>query len=256
MKKRLLVLLIVPLFISCQEKYNKPPYDDKEMAFRKFEVEKAKSMVLDSLWDKRDSLTYIRLKNLEVMMISESSTIPHWIGNFKMLKIFISTNEKRKIQDIPPSIDGLINLKQLDLPNNNIHYLPSSLYQLKNLNYLSLSNNPIDSLSPQIRNLQNLKHLYLEGTNINLLPREICNLNQLEAFMLEDTPLKELPLCLGTLPHLEQIDVSGTRLSEFPIEILHAPKLETIYAKRLKLKNYQEIKNISKEIGVNFYYDE
>lgn len=256
MRQLLLTLLTIPLFISCQEQYSTSPYDDNERGFREFNVEKAKTMVLDSLWKKRDSLTYLRLKNLEVMMISESSEIPSWIGSFKKLKIFLSSNEKRKIEYIPSEISELTSLIELNLPNNNISSLPHSLYQLKSLNNLNLSNNPLSSLSPQIGNLQHLQSLDLSKTNISELPNEICYLNQLELLALEDTPLKTLPQCLGELPHLDWLNISGTQVTKLPIELLNAPKLEKIYAKGIRLKNHQEVKKISIERGIKFYYDE
>ncbi|WP_312342513.1 hypothetical protein [Chryseobacterium binzhouense] len=89
------ILFLLPLLISCQN-YNKSPFDEKEKILRQFPIEETKTMVLDSLWDKRDSLTYLRLKNLKTIAMSEVTSIPNWIDEFNMVRIFLVVNEKNK----------------------------------------------------------------------------------------------------------------------------------------------------------------
>ncbi|MBF8458412.1 hypothetical protein IV494_14605 [Kaistella sp. G5-32] len=88
-----------------------------------------------------------------------------------------------------------------------------------------------------------------------VISEKICNLNHLESIVLENTKITELPKCMGSLPNLNWINISGTQLTEFPAEILNAPKLETIHARGLKLKNYNEIKDICEKKNITFYYD-
>ncbi|KFF76190.1 hypothetical protein HX13_00280 [Chryseobacterium sp. P1-3] len=95
MRSILNILLFIPLLCSCQQ-YNNPPYDEKEKVLRDFPVENSTRMVMDSLWNKRDSLTYLRLKNLDLILMNESSTIPNWIGNFEKMRIFQIVNEEKK----------------------------------------------------------------------------------------------------------------------------------------------------------------
>ena len=97
MKYIINLLLFLPLLISCQDNYNKKPYDDKEKILRQYPLVKTKTIVIDSLWDKRDSLTYLRLKNyVNTIAMNEVIYIPNWIGEFKSLRIFLVVNEKNK----------------------------------------------------------------------------------------------------------------------------------------------------------------
>ncbi|MCW3161519.1 leucine-rich repeat domain-containing protein [Chryseobacterium oryctis] len=254
--KFLWLVLLFPLLYSCQ-KYNNSPFDEKEKFLRQFPIEDTKTMVLDSLWDKRDSLTYLRLKNLRTIAMNEVNYIPNWIGEFNKVRIFLVVNEKnKKINKIPLTIGKLSNLVQFDIKNNMVSMLPNSFYDLTSLTYLDLRNNPIISIDNKISHFVNLESIRLDNTLISNLHIDFCKLQKLETLVLENTKIKELPSCLGNLQNLDWLNVSGTQLTEFPLEILNAPKLETIDARRLKLKNYKEVKAICNEKNISFHYDE
>lgn len=70
--KFLWLVLLLPLLFSCQ-KYNKAPFDEKEKAIRNF-PETMDVLVLDSLWEKRDSLSYLRLKQINKILLKNSET--------------------------------------------------------------------------------------------------------------------------------------------------------------------------------------
>lgn len=255
MRNFICLFLLISLLFGCQN-YNKPPYDKNEEVIRKLPIETSRRMVLDSLWSKRDSLTYLRLKNLDLIMMTETSTIPNWIGTLKKLKILKIVNEKRKVATIPKSIGELSNLLEFDIPDNHVSSLPSSFYNLTNLNYLDLKNNPIKEIDNKISNFRNLRILLLNNTDLRKLPDGLCELQNLESLVLENTKISQLPKCLGQIADLNRININRTQITEFPIEILNAPKLETIDAKGLKLNNYKEVKTICEEKNITFYYDE
>lgn len=251
--KNFLLILLMPILFSCQ-KYNKTPYDETEKNFRKV-PDSMDRMSLDSVWYKRDSLTYLRFKNVKLMYI-ESDSIPKWIGQYKNL-VFLSTSvDKKKFASIPKSIGNLTNLTSLNLSNGEILLLPDELYYITSLESFKIANNNISTLSKRIGELKNLRSIYLSNNPLIVIPLEICELNNLESLVLEHTKISTLPKCLSTMPNLTWINVSQTELKEFPIEILNAPKLETIHARGLKLENYQEVKEICEGKNITFYYDE
>lgn len=250
------ILFLLPLLISCQE-YNKPPFDEKEKILRQYPLVDTKTIVLDSLWDKRDSLTYLRLKNyVKNIGMNEVTSIPNWICEFNKVGIFLVVNEKKKIKEIPSTVGKLSSLIQFDIKNNEILSLPDSFYDLKKLEYLEIENNKIETISPLIGKLENLQSFDIGDNPLKSLPDELCNLKQLKFLVLENTHITKLPKCLGYLQNLDWINVSGTQLTEFPLEILNAPNLETVDAKGLKLKNYKEIKSICEKRNIRFHYDE
>ncbi|QIY91081.1 leucine-rich repeat domain-containing protein [Chryseobacterium gallinarum] len=253
MKNLIYLFLLVPILYSCQ-KYNKPPYDNLERKLRVL-PDTINTIPMDSLWYKRDSLTYLRFKNIKLMYM-EVDSIPNWIGSYNNLSFLSTTVSKHKFKVIPKSIGNLKKLTSLTLSNGEISIIPSELYNLISIQYFNIEDNNIKSIDKNINQLKKLKSLSLSDNPITTIPKEICELNNLESLVLENTKIKELPKCLGDLQYLNWINISGTRLEEFPIEILNAPKLETIHAKGLKLKNYKEVKAICKKRNITFYYDE
>ncbi len=254
--KFLRFVFLIPALFSCQEKYNKEPFDEKEKAIRNF-PDNMDVLVLDSLWQKRDSLSYLRLKSVKIILIQNSDIIPNWISNFNTLKTLNIENEyKRKIKIIPSSLGKLDKLKKITFSDNIITTLPQSFFYLKSLQYLNLDNNKIKDIPKSLEGLKSIEAISLMNNPIHTIPNQVCKLSKLQSIVLENTKIKDLPKCLGHLTNLEWINVSGTQLTEFPIEILNAPKLETIDAKRLKLKNCKEVKAICKKKNIKFHYDE
>jgi Leucine-rich repeat (LRR) protein len=252
------LIFLLPLLFSCQEKYNKKPFDKKEEILRQYPLVETRTLVLDSLWDKRDSLTYLRLKNhVKNIGMNEVIYIPNWIGEFNKAEIFLVVNEKKiKIKKIPSSIGKLSNLLEFNIQNNDVDLIPETFYNLKKIKNIELENNKIETISPLIGKLENLQSFDIGDNPLKSLPNELCNSKQLKFLVLENTKITSLPKCLGNLQNLEWINILGTQLTEFPIEILNAPKLETIDAKRLKLKNYKEVKAICERKNIKFHYDE
>lgn len=253
MKNSLILLILIPLLHFCQ-KYNSEPYDDYEKTLRSAELN-SKGIVIDSLWGKRDSLSYLRLKNVEFIYLKSVKTIPKWITNFDSLIFLSNTVDKSYIQ----SVDFLPHFKMLEtlnLGHSELNSIPINLYAVGSLKHLTIDENQLEKIAVEINKLKNLESINLSNNPLENIPKEICELPKLESLLLENTKITNLPKCLGSLQNLEWINVSGTQLIEFPIEILNAPKLETIHAKRLKLKNYKEVKAICEKKNITFYYDE
>lgn len=248
--------MLLPLLFSCQKKYNKPPYDDYEKKIRNYSIENNKEITIDSLWQKRDSLSYTRLQNIEFIYIDNVSSFPKWIFDYKKLKSLRTTIKKSNLVDIPNQINKLEHLNNVSINNTQIKSLPETLYNLKNLEGLTFEYNNIANISKNIGKLEQIKRVSFMGNPIKHIPVEICKLQKLESLVLANTKITELPKCLENLQNLDWIDISGTLITEFPIEILNAPKLDEIDAKGLKLKNYKEVKAICEKKKITFLYDE
>ncbi|WP_426478970.1 leucine-rich repeat domain-containing protein [Chryseobacterium sp. CBSDS_008] len=249
------ITFIFPLLVSCQQ-YNKQPYDKYEKTLRMFPTSTTE-IIFDSLWARRDSLTYLRLENVRNIYLSDTDSIPIWISNFKHLKSIESFSEKIKINNIPEDIGKNGNLTHIELPHNNIINIPQSLYNLKKLERLNLSDNNIEKIGTQIENLKEIKIILLSyNQNLLNIPNEICNLSDLVSLSINNTGISNLPKCLKNMKNLESINISSTNISYLPIEVLNTPKLNEINAKGLKLKNYEEVKAICEKRNITFYYNE
>lgn len=252
--KFLWLVLLLPLLFSCQ-KYNKPPFDEIEEKLRKY-PDSLKMLVLDSFWQKRDSLSYLRFKNLEQIYLVETDSIPKWIIRFSKLKTVNSANQNIKIDNLPRDLGVLKNMEQFYFPNNNISDFPYSFFNLFNLKRLNIENNKFLKIEGSIGNLKNLEALAIDNNKIEYLPDNICSLKKMKLMSIENTLISSLPLCLVNLRELEDVYISNTHISHIPIQILSLPNLKNIRAKGLKLDNYKEVKEICKKRNIAFYYDE
>ncbi|QIY91080.1 leucine-rich repeat domain-containing protein [Chryseobacterium gallinarum] len=249
------LFFLLPLLASCQQ-YNTQPYDKYEETLRTFPTSTTE-IIIDSVWRKRDSLTYLRFDKVRNIYLSEVDSIPLWIFNFKQLKSIESFSENKKITNIPEKIGNNINLTHIELPNNNISKIPEAIYTLKNLERLNLSNNKLIYIDPKIGNLKKMK-IFLLSNNYDLkdLPKEICSLSNLVSLPINNTDISKLPECVKNMENIENINISNTNINYFPIKILDIAKLKEINAKGLKLKNYKEVKAICEKKNITFYYDE
>ncbi|MDV3635152.1 hypothetical protein CMU84_08300 [Elizabethkingia anophelis] len=253
--KSIIYFLLIPFLYSCQN-YNKPPFDKTEENLRNSPLS-INQLIIDSLWTKRDSLTYLRFKNIKKIYISETDSIPNWILNFKELTSIEAFPSNKKINFIPNEIGKLTELTHLELPENNITEIPQSLYTLKKLQRINLSKNNLKEIKKEISQLKDLKIILLsDNSELKDLPNEICNLLSLKNLPINGTKIKSLPFCLKNSLNLESIDISNTPIRNFPIEILENKKLKEIGALNTKLENYKEVKSICEKRNITFFYDE
>ena len=108
-------------------------------------------------------------------------------------EIQLSSKQLVRIFIPQENLINLLNLRHLDLSNNQIKDLPEELYELKNLEHLYLNNNRIQYISNKISNLINLTILYLQGNEIKLLPKKVCKLEKLLFFHFYYNPIEHLP---------------------------------------------------------------
>ena len=120
------------------------------------------------------------------------------------------------LENLPPEIRALQNLKSLGLTDNYINDLPREIGQLQGLRTLDLSDNQLVTLPPEIGQLQALELLSLNYNQLSALPPEIGQLQALEHLDLSHNQLQSLPDCLADMPHVK-IYVAGNpdlKLSE------------------------------------------
>ena len=253
--KFLWLVLLLPLLFSCQ-KYNKAPFDEIEKKLRNTSNETT-DIILDENWQKRDSLSYLRFKNVRNIYFKETDSIPNWIVNFKSLKSIESFPNKKKINYIPKHIGKLKQLTHIELPKNNISKIPHSLYLLKNLQRLNLIANKITEIDSSIDKLQEITIILLsDNIRLNFIPENICNLQNLKSLPLDGTSISYLPQCIKNMQNLERINISNSKIKNINKDILEAKNLKTINAKGIKLDNYKEVKEICEKRNIAFYYDE
>uniref|UniRef100_UPI0039A776CF leucine-rich repeat domain-containing protein n=1 Tax=Ornithobacterium rhinotracheale TaxID=28251 RepID=UPI0039A776CF len=214
MKKIILYLLIIiPLLVSCQEKYNAPPYNQYEADLRKLPLE-TERIIIPKEWEKMDSLSFLRFKEINHIII-DADSIPPWIINFKKTKNIYS--HFGKIKYLPLNFGKMHNIEKIAIFSHNLKEIPYSICDLENLEYLSLSSNNIKTIPDCLFQMKNLKYIELISNEIDYLPLSISS-EKLEEISLAGNQIKELPESIYTLSNLKEISLGGNPLKN-PEEI-------------------------------------
>jgi Leucine-rich repeat (LRR) protein len=156
----------------------------------------------------------------------------------------------KKLREVPPWIQQLVNLEELILDMNRISEIPDWLGDLPLLKTLSLSNNTISTIS-NLKNLQNLilnnnhirnidciqymtnlESLNVSGNMIDSIPSEIFdNCINLVEFSINYNYLTTIPSNICNLVHLKELSISYNDLITLPIQITHLIHIDYFYYK-------------------------
>ncbi|KAJ8980694.1 hypothetical protein NQ317_010597 [Molorchus minor] len=122
----------------------------------------------------------------------------------------VSDNE---IRNMPPLISKLTNLQVLIFSKNVLDGVHSNLDKLSKLTMLDLSMNDLGKVPDSIMSLINLQQLCLNDTGIDFVPANIGRLSNLRVLELRDNNLCELPKSIRRLTNLQRLDVSDNNLT-------------------------------------------
>ena len=121
-------------------------------------------------------------------------------------------------------LEGLTNIRALDLSETGIEEIPSCVFKMKNLRWLWLARNPIKMIADDIRELRCLQYLNLDGTQVDKIPAGLTHLPSFHYLRMNGTPLDD-----GMYT-----DAKGAKRSLF-IETLCCLKLKRLYARNTKI---------------------
>ena len=138
----------------------------------------------------------------------------------KVVRLYLRGAKNITAQDL----EGLTNIRALDLSETGIREIPSCVFKMKNLRWLWLARNPIKTVSDDIRELRCLQYLNLDGTQVDRIPDGLAHLPSFHYLRMNGTPLDD-----GMYT-----DSKGERRSHF-IETLGRLKLKRFYAKNTKI---------------------
>ncbi|XP_077301318.1 uncharacterized protein LOC143921873, partial [Arctopsyche grandis] len=137
---------------------------------------------------------------------------PYELGNLEnLLDLRADFNE---ITELSNNIDGLKNLKRLNLDNNKLNIFPY-FRGFQDLEFWSMRNNPLTFLSG-FMSIPNKLRVF--NTKLSEIPIEVGQLIKLRTFNIGHNNLLTLPTVLGNLINLETLILSNNKLSEIPIE--------------------------------------
>ena len=140
------------------------------------------------------------------------------------------------LQDVPPEISQLINVKNLYLNSNHLTRLLPEIGQLTNLGALYVGSNHLTRLPPEIGQLTKLIMLDLTDNDLTMLPPEIGQLTQLLVLGIADNQLTTLPPEIRHLTSLTRLHAQDNQLTMLPPEIGQIPSLQELYLNDNPLK--------------------
>jgi Leucine-rich repeat (LRR) protein len=140
----------------------------------------------DRLEETAGCIGRLSLKTLEL----QCDLLPESIVNIKFLqKLLIAAN----IEEIPPFIGKMRNLKGLSLDTPRITSIPDSIGNLDKLVFLHMCCENMGDIPSCINRLVSLEYLELWGMNIDKLPESLADLPNLKDIDYSGSVIKEIP---------------------------------------------------------------
>ncbi|XP_062999669.1 protein flightless-1 homolog [Elgaria multicarinata webbii] len=151
-------------------------------------------------------------------------------------------NTQRTQSNLPTSLEGLINLADVDFSCNDLSRIPECLYTLANLRRLNLSSNQISELSLCIDQWTQLETLNLSRNQINSLPSAVCKMTKLKKLYLNSNKLDfdGIPSGIGKLASLEEFMAANNNLELIPESLCRCAKLKKLVLNKNRLVTLPE----------------
>lgn len=190
------------------------------------------------------SFSHLLDESFLVKGISELPNLKHVLlfGPNQLLVDQIQHNSKIEFlqisytKDIHFDFSELLNLKNLNLNNNNLNKIPPSVYNCKKLETLFLSANNITTIDDEIENLSDLRKIECRDNDLIQISEKIGKCIRLNELMLFRNPnLKKIPESIGNLHELSSLWIGSCQLSSFPKSLENCTSLKFIYADKNRL---------------------
>ncbi|EQA71560.1 leucine-rich repeat domain-containing protein [Leptospira noguchii] len=100
----------------------------------------------------------------------------------------LQAKEKGHYHNLTKALQNPMDVRTLDLRDNQLTNFPKEIGNLKELRELYLSDNQLKTIPKEIGNLQKLQALYLKNNKLITLPNEIGKLQKLHTLNSYDIP--------------------------------------------------------------------
>ena len=173
-----------------------------------------------------------RVVSLSLSQNNLSGMLPSEMGQLDKL-VYVELGSNRLIGSIPKEIGKLANLRELNLPGNQITDMPSELARLTNLRNLNLQQNQLSGEIPiWLGQLKEIERLSLNINNLNgPIPQELRQLTKLRDLSLQLNKFSGvIPPWLGQLKDLRSVYLNHNRLTgKIPSELGDLSNLDVLY---------------------------
>ncbi len=171
------------------------------------------------------------LENRGITSFEGTENIP---GHENIREVYLGFN---KLTIIPIKIKGFENVEKLFLRDNEIRKMPgrwggirrtpSTIEGLENLKFLDLSKNKLIGMTEEIEGLENLQRLRLDDNMITTIPNNIQRLPNLQRLDLENNPIQ--PKNIGGITISAQKQIEQLQKNMNALRSANQPRLIIAY---------------------------
>uniref|UniRef100_F1KQP4 Protein flightless-1 homolog n=1 Tax=Ascaris suum TaxID=6253 RepID=F1KQP4_ASCSU len=178
-----------------------------------------------------------RLTTLQVIRLS-NNPLHHFqlkqLPSMKALRVLHMRNTNRTLDNIPPTLDDLDNLQDVDFSYNDLPVVPDCLFKLKNLRKLDVSHNQIKRIELDDNVWEKLETLNVSSNLLTAFPEQLVRIVKLQKLYASDNQLtfEGIPSGIGKLVQLQVLHLSYNNLELIPEGVSRCVRLQ-----RLKLDN-------------------
>lgn len=196
------------------------------------------------------------LTNLEFLKLygNKFEETPKELKNLKNLKYLeMGLNS---INSIEQDLLNIISLEKLGLGSNNLDV--KSLYKLKsliNLKEIEICDNNFKQIPHSFGELNQIKHLSIHNNQLSNLPDTFSRLNLLENLDLSWNNFQEIPTEILELPLLKNINLSGNKINSISNSIKELENLEKLDISYNKIRKKPKIVNSLEKKGVSVIFN-
>ncbi|MDX8431441.1 MAG: NEL-type E3 ubiquitin ligase domain-containing protein [Candidatus Algichlamydia australiensis] len=176
----------------------------------------------------RENSRYLDLSNLKLTELPPNLERLTWITDLEL--------KENRLCSIPPEIQQLKRLKTFDLSYNELEGLPDWFYELP-LKTLKLSHNS-NFDSNRLILPPSLQDLHLSSTGLRTIPINIFNLQFLRTLKLDHNEISEVPPTISILPNLNTLNLSHNSLNSLPLVV---GELRSLRHLDIQYNNFDEL---------------
>ncbi|XP_028138950.1 leucine-rich repeat-containing protein 1 [Diabrotica virgifera virgifera] len=149
--------------------------------------------------------------------------------------------EGNKLKDLSPQLFQCIDLRYLNVSDNEIRAIPPLISKLTNLQVLIFSKNVLDGVHPNLDKLSKLTMLDLSMNDLGKVPEAVMSLINLQQLCLNDTGIDFVPANIGRLSNLRVLELRDNNISELPKSIRRLTNLQRLDVSDNNLSNLTEL---------------
>ncbi|XP_038064629.1 protein flightless-1 homolog isoform X2 [Patiria miniata] len=196
-----------------------------------------------------------RLGNLQTLILDNNPLLHaqlRQLTSLTQLQSLHLRNTQRNLNNVPPQMDALVNLSDVDLSFNHLSGVPEGLYKLSSLKRLNLSSNVITELSSAMDTWVNLQTLNLSRNKLSCLPSALCKLTSLKRLYISCNQIDfdGIPIGIGKLMNLEQFVAADNNLESIPEGLCRCPKIKKLILTKNRILTLPEAIHLITDLEV------